>query len=142
MTYPLIIPLVENVDLSKIKDINPIDIKVVDLQKFVGIIATKNKVYQIYPKYYSEKMFNAEPQATHDFKLIIDSINKHNKKHKAQIYESQDLQDQSSNIITLIFEIFNHFEAYGLYRVFEDILVENGLNEIHWERTINTQEVF
>ena len=141
MTYPLIIPLVENVDLSKIKDINPIDIKVVDLQKFVGIIATKNKVYQIYPKYYSEKMFNAEPQATHDFKLIIDSINKYNKKHKEN-YEYQDLQDQSSNIITLIFEIFNHFEDYGLYRVFEDILVQNGLNEIHWERTINTQEVF
>jgi hypothetical protein len=123
----------EPIDLTDIKDIVR--------QKFVGIIAIENKVYQIYPKYYDQKKMT-EDKNNLQFKLIIDSIHKYKKKHKYQIYESQDLQDQSSNIITLIVEIFNHFEAYGLYRVFEDILVQNGLNEIHWERTINTQEVF
>ena len=137
MTHPFINPLIENQDLNKINHIDLTEIKGINLKNFVGIIAIKKNIYQIYPKYYSEEMLKEN-----DFKLIIDSINKYNKNHKNQIYESQDVQAQVSNIITLIFEIFNHFEAYGLYRVFEDILVQNGLNEIHWERTINTQEVF
>ena len=99
---------------------------------YVGVIIVEDMVINCYPKYIPN-----ENNIQEDFKEIIKVIKKYDSLHDDFIYQNEELDDISFNILSMMIFFLEDYYEYGVYSNIQNILEINGNGEIDWNRTIN-----
>lgn len=99
---------------------------------FVGIIIVDGYILKIYPKYIPKEKFREN-----DFNQILKVLKKYQNQNDDLSYETDNLEDISFNILSMMLFFIEDYYKNGLYTNEKKILEVNGSGEIDWNRTIN-----
>ena len=131
----------EQKDLSDLADIDietdfsSDNVDVYYVFAFVGVIVVAREILIIcYPKY----IFKDEPIS--ELKLILKVIEKYNSKYQIKGYS--DINNTSSNFLSVLLFFVNDYFENGTYSKKEQVIELNGNGEIAWEKTINETFMF
>lgn len=112
---------------------------------FVGMIALRNKVIIVFPKY--KKILKENKEETFENKkyttLLFEVLEKysHNSLNKTYLNEKSHLSDEKIfNLFSLYKRLVEDYIEYGLYKREYEVQEVCGEGEIDWERTVNELE--
>lgn len=99
---------------------------------FVGIIIIEGRVLKCYPKY----IFSNDAPAE-ELKQIIKVLQKYNSKEQIiHMYNDGGRTRTFNRFAVMVFLLNDYFEN-GIYTNTQDIIENNGMGAINWDRTIN-----
>ena len=132
-----------NTDLNTLEDdlldeLSSIDINTDSIYVFiyVGVLKISDYVVICYPKYYTETPLQE------DIKQILKVLDKYNsQEQEIKIYD-ENTENGSFNLLAIMIYLLQDYFNYGLYSNEEDVLENNGLGEIQWNKTINDTFAF
>lgn len=99
---------------------------------FVGVIVISGIVLKCYPKYISK---NDEPKD--ELCRVLKVLEKYNSRRQIIRTFSEGEDVAAFNPLAVLLFLLNDYYENGVYSNTEDILENNGLGEILWDRTIN-----
>lgn len=104
---------------------------------FVGVITIEGRVLKCYPKYL---LSNNSPK--NELKQVIKVLEKYNSKEQI-IRMYNDTSDSTAfNMLAVMLYLLQDYYEYGSYTNSQDIIEENGMGEILWDKTINETFTF
>lgn len=99
---------------------------------FVGLLIIDNCVLKCYPKYLSN-----DARLVDNLAQILRVLELYNSRHQLFLaFDGESRQDTPNALGVMIYILRDYFE-HGSYIRTKDIVENNGLGEIHWDRTIN-----
>lgn len=98
---------------------------------FVGIIIVEGRVLKCYPKY----LYKVD-KPTEELKQIIKVLQKYNAKEQIIRMYNDGGETTFNRLAVMVFLLNDYFEN-GIYTNTEDVIENNGMGEIYWDRTIN-----
>lgn len=107
---------------------------------YVGMLTIKEICLIIYPKYIKDCKMDGENDYK-TLKRVLAVIKKYNSKNQKQ----QVIGDSNStnyNLLAITLELIEKFLEYGLYSNDIQIIEQNGVGEIFWEKTINESTAY
>lgn len=137
---------VSKVDFEEFLDIDTIDQLNSQLEgtlylfKYVGMLAIGHICIIVYPKYINEYQSDAQ----NNFKLLkqlISVIRKYKSKEQ-KVGGSDPLNVHNVNQLSIVLELINNYNEYGLYSNNREVIEQNGEGEILWDTTINSSTAY
>lgn len=137
---------VSKVDFEEFLDIDTIDRLSSQLEgtlylfKYVGMLAIGHICIIVYPKYITEYQSDAQ----NNFKLLkqlISVIRKYKSKEQ-KVGGSDPLSVHNVNLLSIVLELINNYNEYGLYSNNREIIEQNGEGGILWDTTINSSTAY
>lgn len=121
--------------LSEFKNLDVVKYTEVDFKfEYVGIIIFEDNMIFCYPKYIPEKNVVDD-----EFKEIIEVIKTFDKQRNSLLYQYDEFENYSYNLISLMIFFLEDYYENGIYTKTQNILEINGNGEIDWNRTVNQE---
>ncbi len=98
---------------------------------FVGVLCVNGVILMCYPKYITD----AEP--INQLNQIIKVIRKYNAKEEIIHMYNGDDKKASFNMLAIMLYLMNDYYDNGIYNNYMQIVEDNGMGEILWDKTIN-----
>ena len=98
---------------------------------FVGVLCVNGVILMCYPKYIS----SSEPR--NELNQVIKVIRKYNSKEEIIRMYNGDDEKSSFNLLAVMLYLMNDYYENGLYNNYMQIVEDNGMGEILWNKTIN-----
>lgn len=98
---------------------------------FVGVLCVNGVILMCYPKYIS----SSEPR--NELNQVIKVIRKYNSKEEIIRMYNGDDEKASFNLLAVMLYLMNDYYENGLYNNYMQIVEDNGVGEILWNKTIN-----
>ena len=108
--------------------------------KYVGILMVKNACFFIYPKYIKSIQEDRD-NGLKKFKQILSVIRKYQSRQQDQKLMGRE-EKRDFNLLSYTLEMISDYYDNGLYSNDKQIIEENGLGEILWEKTILEQNAY
>ncbi len=99
---------------------------------FVGVLCVNGVLIICYPKYMS-----SENMTIGNLQQIIKVIKKYNSKEETIRLFNGDGDKSSFNLLAVMLYLLSDYYDNGLYSNYIEIVEDNGMGEILWDRTIN-----
>lgn len=99
---------------------------------FVGVIVVSGRALKCYPKYLLSK-----ENPTAELQQIIKVLEKYNAKEQIVHMFNDSSESQSFNLLAVLLFLLQDYYENGVYTNTTDIIENNGIGEILWEKTIN-----
>lgn len=98
---------------------------------FVGVLCVNGVILMCYPKYISS------PEPRNELNQVIKVIRKYNSKEEIIRMYNGDDEKASFNLLAVMLYLMNDYYENGLYNNYMQIVEDNGMGEILWDKTIN-----
>lgn len=99
---------------------------------FVGIIVVAGRVMKCYPKYL---LSTERPQQ--ELHQILKVLEKYNSKEEIIRMFNDSSESSSFNLLAVLLFLIQDYYENGVYSNTQDIIENNGMGEILWDKTIN-----
>ncbi|PTK02305.1 LlaJI family restriction endonuclease [Mammaliicoccus sciuri] len=112
--------------------------------KYVGAVQIKDKyTILVYPKYIDAEKMKLDSNSNYNkFKLIMDVIERYDRKKIQNMSTVPELEKNEENLLGISLSILKDFYENGLYQKENEQIVLNGEGRILWNQTVNRSEAY